>query len=745
MAGPSSTTPAQVLNITGATTTISGSAELGGGIYNTGGTVSITGASITGTASTGGGILNTDGGMVTILGATFDACAADEAGAAICNENGSMLTATNSTFTGGSAEWGGEIANYSYGTMTLAGDTLTTGTATDGGGIFNYTGALLNITGTTISANTASFYGGGIYNFQGTVNFAGTDEDNNALDGGGVYNVGGTVTVNNSTITGNSATGIANPTYRDPGVIYISAYGAGIDNTSEGSSIEQSVLIVENSIISANIDLTGQTGGNAKGGGIYSNIGSVTVTNTTINDNVANSNNNFADGAGIYSLTDTVKISDSTISANTGTTGGTGPTTPTDIPFVYGFGGGVDSAGGDTIKMVNSTVAYNDIIDTSSNGNAQGGGFWDAGNVTITNSTIADNSALGAPFNLDTPDTEGGGFFITGSGNTTIYNTLVGDNAVQQGSGSGFAPQDFDGSLDRSLGSGQTASSFNLVSTRLSGNGFNIAGGLTNGVNGNIVGSDPNLGLLQDNGGDTDTMGLLFGSPAINAGDNALAVDLNGNPLTADQRGGTFVRIIDGTVDIGAFENQNPSGDGSPTDSGASSPGVSSSSSDSSSTSTDTSGTSGSSIIVPSLIYVGNVAAPTDVITPSPSNTGVPYSPQQIDAAYGVDLVSFGGTAGTGAGVTVAIVDAYDDADVVSDANVFSDAFDLPNFNVGGPTLQVYNEAGALGRRRRTLRRPAPSKWTGLRKRLWTSNGFTPSRRWRTSTSLKPRLKISAT
>jgi hypothetical protein len=51
-------------------------------------------------------------------------------------------------------------------------------------------------------------------------------------------------------------------------------------------------------------------------------------------------------------------------------------------------------------------------------------------------------------------------------------------------------------------------------------------------------------------------MALPAGSPAIDAGDNALAVDANGQPLTTDQRGAPFARIQGGTVDVGAFESQ---------------------------------------------------------------------------------------------------------------------------------------------------------------------------------------------
>ena len=60
------------------------------------------------------------------------------------------------------------------------------------------------------------------------------------------------------------------------------------------------------------------------------------------------------------------------------------------------------------------------------------------------------------------------------------------------------------------------------------------------------------MGPLADNGGPTMTMALLAGSPAIDHGSNSLAVGADGKPLATDQRG--FVRIVNGTVDIGAYE-----------------------------------------------------------------------------------------------------------------------------------------------------------------------------------------------
>ena len=66
-----------------------------------------------------------------------------------------------------------------------------------------------------------------------------------------------------------------------------------------------------------------------------------------------------------------------------------------------------------------------------------------------------------------------------------------------------------------------------------------------------LLSGDPNLGPLQDNGGPTETQALLSGSIAIDAGDNAGAAG-----LMFDQRDPGFDRIVNGTVDIGAFEVQ---------------------------------------------------------------------------------------------------------------------------------------------------------------------------------------------
>jgi hypothetical protein len=84
------------------------------------------------------------------------------------------------------------------------------------------------------------------------------------------------------------------------------------------------------------------------------------------------------------------------------------------------------------------------------------------------------------------------------------------------------------------------SSGYNLIGNSRGGSGYDDS---------DLLDVDANLGPLQDNGGPTLTHGLLPGSPAIDAGDNADAPPY-------DQRGPGFPRIVNEIIDIGAFEVQ---------------------------------------------------------------------------------------------------------------------------------------------------------------------------------------------
>jgi hypothetical protein len=125
----------------------------------------------------------------------------------------------------------------------------------------------------------------------------------------------------------------------------------------------------------------------------------------------------------------------------------------------------------------------------------------------------------------------GGGIISSASaGSVALHSSLVGSNSAGQG------------------GSGATGSRGNGFQG-VSGTHPDFADPFTD-LGHNLLGGNPLLAPLADNGGTTLTMALLPGSPAIDFGDDALlATPFN---LAKDQRG--FPRKYGAHVDIGAFE-----------------------------------------------------------------------------------------------------------------------------------------------------------------------------------------------
>ena len=72
-----------------------------------------------------------------------------------------------------------------------------------------------------------------------------------------------------------------------------------------------------------------------------------------------------------------------------------------------------------------------------------------------------------------------------------------------------------------------------------------------------------------------------------------------------------------------------------------------------------------------------------------------PITPVEMEAAYGITALNMGALTNLGKGQTIALVDAYNDPDIIADANYFSSHNSLPLFNQpNGPTLTVLNQAG---------------------------------------------------
>ena len=174
-------------------------------------------------------------------------------------------------------------------------------------------------------------------------------------------------------------------------------------------------------------------------------------------------------------------------------------------------GGAIDNAGG-TVILIDSTFSGNSAQSGGAIANA-------SGSMTLTNCTITGNSA----------GSDGGG--IENQGEMKLANTIIAGNTL---TGSGGSGPDASGPLS-SLG-------FNLIGDTSASSGW---------VSTDLQNVNPLLAPLGNYGGTTQTFALLPGSPAIGAGNNALIP----SGITTDQRGPGFPRIVDGTIDIGAFES----------------------------------------------------------------------------------------------------------------------------------------------------------------------------------------------
>ena len=414
-------------------------------------------------------------------------------------------------------------------TVTLRGLTIANGSSGGGSGILLSAGTL-TVSECVLTANIANFEGdligdgGAVFNSGDLTLTNSTVSDNNAFIGGAISN-NGTLMISSSTLSVNAAS-------RDGGCIYNHARGRVVVNNSTffgnttllvgGAIINYGTLMLNNSTLSGN----SVTGINSSGGGISNHDGGTAV------------------------------VRNSTISGNS---------------CASGLGGGIFSGSNNTLVVTNLTVSNSTV---SGNGAIYGGGISNTlGTVTVSNSTLSGNVAFYG----------GGGIFndratMAVSNSTLVGNTATNDSGGIFGAGGGISMSGYGGTLDLNnsivAANSADAAGPDIFGTVSSGD-YNLVqntDGATLPGNHNITGQSPNVGPLQNNSGPTKTHALLSGSPAINAGSNALVPpdysdqDGDGNttePVPYDQRGRNtapgelgFNRITGTAVDIGAFELQ---------------------------------------------------------------------------------------------------------------------------------------------------------------------------------------------
>ena len=366
------------------------------------------------------------------------------------------------------------------------------GGAAAGGGLFLSTG-MVDLTDSKMSVNTAIGGNGGSGGFcRSGFGFSGVGGDGGAGAGGGLYIVSGNASLSKSTVSGNNATGASG----GPGVCF-------------PCSIEYN---------------PGGNGGDGKGAGLFIGAGALSLRQTTVSGNSArggtggsrtrisvgftnNASGGSSLGAGIFVASGNIGLANSTLFANTARRG-------------------------------SGAYTFN-LLFAGQGGDASGGGLYlSRGSVSLIGGTVASNQAL-TGFELRRPgSSSGGGIANPGATGLVSNTTLIGEN--EQDSGSTANGDDVSGPITSSHSLfGQTAGA------SISDNG------------GNIFNMDPGLSPdgLRGNGGPTQTVALEIGSPAIDAGDNAVCAAPGPTGLGGiDQRGVARFRHGDSRCDIGAYE-----------------------------------------------------------------------------------------------------------------------------------------------------------------------------------------------
>ncbi|MFC1680410.1 beta strand repeat-containing protein [Pseudomonadota bacterium] len=487
--------------------------EDGGAIFGEDCGLYLSGSTITGNTSydDGGGIFVWRNSSVDLLNSTVSGNTANDFGGGI-NAFESEVSLTNSTISGNTASTndGGGVGVF-FDRLTLQSSYVQNNGAQRFGGGIALDNSHVTLVDSTVSGNTAAVSCGGINGYGSHVALTGSGLLNNTAvsgSGGGMCGNNATLTFENSSVSGNSVVQyyggggivaaenalvtVSNSTLSNNSVAGIYGDGGAITFYS-GTSVT-----ITNSTVSGN-----RVSGNySDGGGISAKSGtSLTITGSTISGN--NATGTYGDGGGIFTVLADVSIDKSTISGNSAFDDGGG---------VYLYRGGA--------ALTNSTISGNTAVDSGA-----GVAVFGDTNVSITSSTISGNTVT------DALGVNGPGLllyqYLSFTPSVSILNTIIGNS-------SGGYDCDTDGTATFSANSSLVESD---------------DCGLTNNVNGNIIGPDPQLGTLLNNGGATETHALLSGSMAIGNGNNTDCG--SGKTVDTDQR--DFPRN-DGSCDIGAFE-----------------------------------------------------------------------------------------------------------------------------------------------------------------------------------------------
>ncbi|EMI55873.1 dockerin type I domain-containing protein [Rhodopirellula sallentina] len=272
---------------------------------------------------------------------------------------------------------------------------ISNNTASLGGGVYASDVSLTIQDSDLIVSNTSSFEGGGIYSDGGSLAISSSIISSNVAgeSGGGVYVDGGALTITSTTVSGNQALGsdsggggvyLLGSGITSPVFSIIDTYFGSNQANSGGGGLE----IVDNpgSISGGLYELNTVTGGilnNEGGGGIVTvatdpaNLPAIGISGVTIRENSAPS------GGGLAAVNPNLTLDSVLIENNS--------TISTAVPFpTAGAGGGIAAIGNSvngSITITNSSIQNNTAV-----GDAGGIGVADV-DLSLTDTTVTGNGS----------------------------------------------------------------------------------------------------------------------------------------------------------------------------------------------------------------------------------------------------------------------------------------------------------------------------------------------------------------
>jgi predicted outer membrane repeat protein len=471
---------------------------------------------------------------------------------------------TLSRTSGQTTSSGGAIYNYG-GTVTIQNSVITGHSSTNrGGAIYNYFG-VVNITNSTISNNTSTNAGGAIFNYSGTVSVSGSAVTGNKTTnagGGSIFIHSGSVTLTNSTFSGNQSAFGGGVLYANGSAYYY--YAGAVKGTAHHSARAKHAHAsnIAKAPVSASAQLAIHKAKRAaKGKAGKTRSKSTHAKNHAI---VAAASGHVAAGTHVRaaSINATVTISGSTFSTNTAST--VGGQSDGGVLYLHYANVNIDTStfSGNSTKDDGGAIyhragAMNISNSTFSSNTASFGGaisrfnYYEGNSTTITNSTFSGNTAT-------TTGNEGGGALFFYNQPVLIRNSTFSGNTAAAGAGGAINLYGATLTLQSTILANSTDSTGNrdIILRGSDGGAGSIAADHSLIVNGggfvpadptNVLGQNPLLAALANNGGPTQTHLLQTGSPAIDKGSNPAG-------LAFDQRGAGFPRVNGAQADIGAVE-----------------------------------------------------------------------------------------------------------------------------------------------------------------------------------------------